>query len=381
MDRFDVVAMAPPGSEPEDLPLMLRNLLADRFSLLTHTESRPLPGYALRADNHPMVRKGRGGTRSGCASDPALSSPSKVRYECRDVTMDQFAGQLPLMAGSTLATSPIVNETGLRGKWDFDIVYSVPTLGLRAGMRDDQATFFQAIDKQLGLKLEKRKIPTPVLVVDRLREEPTGNSPEAIETLASLPASTKFEVATIKPAVPGGSQRYRIQPGGLLSIHAVPMRTLIYRAFSRFSDEEYAGLPKWIDSERYDIEAKAPETGEALSLESLPPMVLSLLVERFGLVYHEEERMIPAYSLVSLNPRIKKADPSARTSCGAEPGPPSAGPASLLLTCRNVTTQQLAEQLQFRTRELTLPILDATGLTGTWDAALTFSPIAGAPQN
>ena len=75
-DRFDIVAKAPDNASPEQMPLMLRALLADRFKLVVHTESRELPIYALvlaRGDGKLGKRSSRGGRLLGGACQRATS--------------------------------------------------------------------------------------------------------------------------------------------------------------------------------------------------------------------------------------------------------------------------------------------------------------------
>jgi len=112
--------------------------------------------------------------------------------------------------------------------------------------------------------------------------------------------------------------------------------------------------------------------------ETVAPMLRALLVARFRMKYHREERPVIAYSLVSVKPKMAKADPDSRTFCKS-PFLVGAPPGSRALTCQNITMAQFAETLQGGTRELSWPVLDATGLEGGWDFTLTFSPAAALP--
>ncbi len=364
MTHFDVAARVPANPKPEELQAMLQSLLRDRFKLVVQRESWPMPAYALVSTKRPQLKKRDGSEASDCKPETGSTN----RYHCRNISMDEFAQQLSVMAGYALGFIPVVNETGLEGRWSFDITYALPYLGQTAETRAEQTTIFQALHSQLGLDLEMRQIATSVVVVKSVNKEPTEN------VLAMPSGPTKFDVASVKPSA-DGSQGYRILPGGRVVIHAAPMRVLISRAFGLISNDQFAGLPNWVDAEPFDIEAKAPETGEPLSLDSLSPMLRSLLVERFHMTWHEEQRPITAYSLLSVKPRMKKADPSRRTSCDTGIAPPGAAPGSLVMTCRNISMAEFADQLQYRTSALILPVLDATGLSGRWDISLTFNPI------
>jgi uncharacterized protein (TIGR03435 family) len=114
-------------------------------------------------------------------------------------------------------------------------------------------------------------------------------------------------------------------------------------------------------------------------MQAMGPLIRALLVERFGLKYHAEERQLTAYTLVAKNPKLKKADPESRSWC-KQPNPPvGSPPATRVLSCQNVTTAQFAERLQYLTNELGFPVLDATGLEGGWDVTLTFQQNFGIP--
>jgi len=107
-------------------------------------------------------------------------------------------------------------------------------------------------------------------------------------------------------------------------------------------------------------------------------MMLALLKDRFKFSYHTEERELPAYTLVAAKPKMKKADPSARTWCknaSQVPGAPPPPPRSQSLICQNITMSQFADLLRGRTPELQQPILDSTGIEGGWDFTLTFNPV------
>ena len=92
-----------------------------------------------------------------------------------------------------------LNKTGLEGKWDFTIKWTPPALLARAGA--DGISIFDAVDKQLGLKLEAGKVPQPVIFVDSVNEAPTPNAADISKFLPPPPA-LEFDVAVIKPTNP-----------------------------------------------------------------------------------------------------------------------------------------------------------------------------------
>jgi uncharacterized protein (TIGR03435 family) len=249
----------------------------------------------------------------------------------------------------------------------------------------ERITVQEAIEKQLGLKVEERQVPTPVLVVDKVNRTPTENSPEVAKELPPVPMPTEFEVASVKPAPPAVAgmpqmQRFNTQPGGRLTVENMPLRFLVYRAFNINNNDQIAELPKFADTERFDITAKVASTGPTappLDQEAMAPLMKSLLTERFGLKYHTEDRPVTAYALVAAKPKMKKADPNARTSCKNANTAPGVPPGSRVLICQNAPMSLLAERLQNIAPDLQTPVTDATGLEGGWDFTLYFSPMAG----
>jgi uncharacterized protein (TIGR03435 family) len=154
----------------------------------------------------------------------------------------------------------------------------------------------------------------------------------------------------------------------------MPMHFLLSRAFNAMSDEEISGIPNWADGARFDIEAKA-SSDLSRDMFAIAPLVRSLLEERFGLKTHTEERPVTTYTLVAVKPKMKKADPSTRTSCKTPP-PPSGAPSAIsrFIVCQNTTMAQFADQLlSLASGYVHWPVTDSTELTGGYDFTLSFS--------
>jgi uncharacterized protein (TIGR03435 family) len=282
-----------------------------------------------------------------------------------------------------------LNSTGLKGAWDFDLKWTDRRL-LRAPGADG-VTIFDAVDKQLGLKLEPGKVPMPVLVVDSANEKPTANSPE-VTTALPPPPPAEFEVASVRPSKPGTDEDVgQFLPGGRYEAHAVPLFFMLTQAWDYRVPGDITGLPKWLtrDSPRFDIVAKAPPAavavGEGHGVYDLQSMMRALLVDRFKMKAHYEDRPMDAYTLVADKPKLKRADlsngPANRSGCKTARAPkvPDAGPPPMIATCQNITMSQFAEQLQsIAPVYLNYPVLDASRIEGSWDLSLSFSP---APPN
>ena len=399
MDRYDVIANPPAGATPDDLKIMLQALLADRFKLVVHKDAKPLPAFALTAPKKPKIKEADGSGDTGCRAQaqPGVDGPRlmmngnpiplgpgmSILYSCRNMTMAAFAEEMRSMIGNGLGASPVVDQTGLAGRWNFDIRFSLQLEFAPGADAGERVTLVDGVDKQLGLKLEQQRVPTPVIVVDSVNETPSANPPGVAEALPVIPAPTEFEVAVIKPSGPDSrGMQFQIQPGGRVNFHGATMRVLVNQAFGIGifgSNEGVTGLPKWSYEDRFDITATAPSGDPAappLDMDSVAPMLRALLADRFKLKSHTEQRPVSTYNLVAAKPRMTKADPANRTGCRNATPPPGTPPAlSRMITCQNTTMAQFADQLRnFASGYIAWPVTDATGLEGAWDFTLNFSP-------
>jgi uncharacterized protein (TIGR03435 family) len=196
--RYSVTAKAPvtvtaingQEADADTLRLMLRALLAERFKLATHMEDRPVEGYTLTAPK-PKLKKAEPSNRTECkdgpgadGKDPRITNPILNRLvTCTNVTMTQLAEQLPQFASGYVRTA-VLDSTGLDGAWDFTLNFSGLNLIRNSGVPGQQGasadpngalSLPDAMNKQLGLKLELQKRMLPVLVIDQLEEKPTEN--------------------------------------------------------------------------------------------------------------------------------------------------------------------------------------------------------------
>src|SRR5215471_6810832 len=120
-------------------------------------------------------------------------------------------------------------------------------------------------------------------------------------------------VASVKKAADGFGSFLRLTPGGI-SISGIPVRLLIRQAYGQLQDSQLVGGPDWINSERFDIEAK-PEGGGPNNPTMVQSILKQLLEERFSLRVHKETRQLPVYALVlarsdgRLGPNLKQTSP------------------------------------------------------------------------
>jgi uncharacterized protein (TIGR03435 family) len=392
-NTFDVIAKLPEGGTIETAKPLLKGLLEARFQLAVHNDNKPVPAYAIKvAGKHPQLKESDGSGDTGCKFTPPPPAPPNPGgpppgpplfvNSCTNMTMTAFAQALTttiFLAQQYLNDRLVVDETELKGRWNFDLKFTPRGMIGPAGPMAGSVSLFDAIEK-LGLKLDPVEVPMPVIVVDSVNQKPTANSSDVAEKLHIPPPATEFEVADLKPTPAdfrGGM--IRIQPGGRVNIAGIPLKFLVEQAWN-LTDDMLDGMPKWMDTDRYDLVAKAPAAD--VDIDELWAMVRSLIVERFKLTSHTEDRMVTAYTLVAVKPKMKKADPNSRTKYKEGPAADGKDPRdknpmlARLVTCQNMTMAQFAEKLKdIASGYIHSPVLDATGLEGGYDFTLSFSPV------
>jgi uncharacterized protein (TIGR03435 family) len=147
---------------------MMQALLAERFKLAVHRETRELPMYAL------VVAKG--GHKIHLVEAPAVfgqtpfSMPAPGRLVGTQVTAEMLAKVLSDQLGRSVQDS-----TGLRGAFDFKLEWQPDSSDPQLDTRAVSASLFTALQEQLGLKLEARKGPVEILVIDHIENTPIEN--------------------------------------------------------------------------------------------------------------------------------------------------------------------------------------------------------------
>jgi uncharacterized protein (TIGR03435 family) len=192
-ERYDIVANIPEGATRDQFNLMLGNLLRDRFHLRFHIEPKILSIYALRvAKNGPKFKEtarraddaavpsgGIGAPDAqGCPVLPpnyqgmvGRPIPGEVCWAAQDVPLANLARLIEQPAGR-----PVMDETGLPGRYDFKIHFESVRRPTDAAVPPDPApSIFTAIEDQLGLKLESARRSFDQLIVDSIDREPIGN--------------------------------------------------------------------------------------------------------------------------------------------------------------------------------------------------------------
>ena len=389
-NRYDIDAKTASTTSGADQNLMLKTLLAERFHLTVHSGTAPMPAYVLKVAKDTMKLKPAASTdSSGCDSHPPPpGTPPQIDFSCHNRTMEQLAQLLRDTRGGGYLNKPVVDETGLKGAFDFELKWTPSGGRDRAGAA--AVSVFDALESQLGLKLALETAPRPVLVVDSVDEVPTANPPDIAKLLPPQPLP-EFEVAVITHAKPDGPRRGSIGRGRL-NATGMTVKTLIEIAWdlNETEMEAFANAPPWLDKDRWDIQAKM-SSDDAADAAKRPPqadyqqlqhMLRALLADRFGLRAHLEDRVNDAYSLYAVSPKLTPADQKVHTRCTEGPGPDGKDPRianpilNRLVYCQNMTMAQLGNELQaVADGYIHNTVLDKTGLKGSYNFTLSFSSV------
>ena len=218
--RYDIEARAPGPATKDQMRLMMQSLLAERFKLAAHSETRQAPVFAMTLDKaatlgpdlraHPasdtcatteypeqsaavvsaggVTEKSAGGGVSesrmlpipcGMIARLPPSAPARHRIGGRNVTLTMLAESLPAQTGLATFPKPVIDRTGLSGTFDFSLEWTQAVgddiaVGPNAQGEEPGPPIAQAIKQQLGLRLESSKGPVELLVIDHV-EQPAAN--------------------------------------------------------------------------------------------------------------------------------------------------------------------------------------------------------------
>jgi uncharacterized protein (TIGR03435 family) len=227
-ERFDIQATMPPETTKEQFAVMLQNLLSERFKMTVHRDTKELPMYTMIVGKSgPKLKESPPETPAAADADdtpklpPPLPPPGQMKFDAAGFPIMpappgggrggmfnmMMPGRARLIATrqttqdladrlSSVLTKPVTDATGLNAKYDFTLTYSTDGLasggGLflgpppggggggeeaRKNMPEVEAPqdLFSAIQAQLGLKLEPKKGPVTLIVVDKAEKTPTEN--------------------------------------------------------------------------------------------------------------------------------------------------------------------------------------------------------------
>jgi uncharacterized protein (TIGR03435 family) len=172
-ELFDVnaVAASPETTTEKELHVMLQALLADRFKLRIHRDHKDVQGYALVvAKNGPKLKPDTSGDVHGSLL-PSVNAP--FEWEGKNIALSDLASSLSGFFGA-----PVVDKTGLAGRYNFTLRYAPRTAyrGSPPSPRPSQdlPSIFEALPDQLGLRLQQEKESVEIIVIDSI-QRPTEN--------------------------------------------------------------------------------------------------------------------------------------------------------------------------------------------------------------
>jgi len=422
---------------------MLQAFLADRFKLTLHRETKEVPVYVLViGKNGPSLQEAKpGDTYASGFKDPhgrplgagTLLQPGPCKLVGQGVPIAGLVGAL-----SERLSRSVVDETGLKGNYDF-------TLDCHTAFMERGGSLLTVLPEQLGLELKPQTAPVEVLVIDHAERpsEPQAQNAGAIapslEVVSQKPSKSddppvrirsqaqrtaaiapsyeiasikpnkfnnptgriesqaqnttmiepRYEVASIKPNKSTGDMiRLTGRPDGFTGTN-ITLQMLIRNAYE-VEDDQISGGPSWIESEKYDIEAKMDgavadelgKLGEDQSMLERQRMLQALLADRFKLSIHFETNEGPAYALVIAKngPKLQEAKPGESYANGIKgfDGLPI-GPRKTRMASGELAVQALPMVTVARLLSMHLgrTVLDKTGLMGSYDFTLLWTPEEG----
>jgi bla regulator protein BlaR1 len=192
-DHYDIAAKPEGGdssapdakTQQEKMRAMIKDLLADRFGMKTHSETKELPIYALVvAKNGPKMEESKENAPEAADGVPRGRGGQMIRMgrgqlSGQEMRMDMLVNQL-----SQILRRNVVDKTGLTGKYDIKLNWTPdpgeggmmpgPSDGAPPPSADSGPSIFTAIQEQLGLKLDSQRGPVELVVVDKI-ERPSEN--------------------------------------------------------------------------------------------------------------------------------------------------------------------------------------------------------------
>jgi uncharacterized protein (TIGR03435 family) len=211
----------------------------------------------------------------------------------------------------------------------------------------------------------------------------------------------KFEVASVKPCGSGGGRGAGGTPPpqwspGRLTVTCQPVRMFIDWAYISYADGQQhlrgiaadavgiftpiEGGPSWLDSERFTISAEVP--GDASQPMMMGPMMQSLLEDRFQLKIHSETREVSVYDLTVAKggPKLPETDPETVCRNWYDPKTPPrkpGDPPDCTMDTGSISMSDFSEMLRL---PMGRPVIDKTGITGSFAIRMTFGPPPGTPE-
>ena len=345
-ETYDIDAKVEETGTFDQVRTKLQNLLADRFKLKFHRETKEEPVYELVVGMNGSKLKEVPPSELSTPRPPAHLTPGGL--DVKQATMRQLAAFLSNSTGRM-----VIDKSGLRGVYDFTLDWT----------RGDSNSVIKAVHEQLGLDLKPQTAPIENLIIDSA-EKPTADLAQA-----SAPPSQRNDAAepafanvSIKPSTAEQKGWWsHSYPDGRFVARNASLKAFIQTAYGI----NVVSIPDTLTSERYDIDANAAGPAQQ---DQLLLMLRTLLTTRFKVVSHVATKEMPVYvlSVGTQGPKLRLVDPAA-DKCELTIKAPG-GEAHIV---GNGTTLCLAKVLTYLSQEnppfLDRPVLDNTGIKGVFD--------------
>jgi uncharacterized protein (TIGR03435 family) len=203
-EQYDISAKVPSGATKDQFRLMLMNMIVERFHLVFHRESREVAGFELQIGKNGSKLKASALADSSNAEPPRSGPPAPPKTDADGFPQLDHPGvavamkMVPNAKGPSIYLTfraqglaglahtigeelgrPVVDKTGLAGKYDFKLEFAPasgpPAQGLPDALDESGPGILTATREQLGLKLEPKKVPLDMLIVDSVEKVPTEN--------------------------------------------------------------------------------------------------------------------------------------------------------------------------------------------------------------
>jgi len=183
-DRFDIAAKGKPGDSPDDLRVEMQSLLAERFRMALHKETRSLPVFVLEVSKRgPRMKKSPPAPEGDDRCVPGKGNPGDRHLECSHITMEELSKHLQLLARGYVDRQ-VLDETRLKGSFQFHLDWTPAGIyyGTKSTTNDATApdaysgySLFDALERQLGLTMKRANRQLPVIVIDHMERTPLEN--------------------------------------------------------------------------------------------------------------------------------------------------------------------------------------------------------------
>jgi uncharacterized protein (TIGR03435 family) len=412
-DQFDINAQVDKADMPgwdklsgaqrmDRVRPLLQTLLEQRFKLKGHTAMVSTPVYVLvQAKGGSKLKEVPKPTaaelqedekrrQANTAADPPQLglSVSTTGWVAHAVKIPESTGVLGYALGAQ--DKPILDQTGLTGYYDFT---------LKVIKQEGGPTPAQQVEEQLGLRLEPRNVPMNTFVIESA-EKPTVDAVEEaaaipVETAPAPPPHIHFDVVSWKRCDPNavkGSTRVDLPvDSDFVAYHCQPIYRIIYFAFAGPAPYALAGSapfqlsghPSWVDNDLYEFQAKvAPDDIAAwkdMNINDKRIAVRDILADQLKLHIHVDKTPQPAYALMVAKGGPKLTEYKVGEQWKLPDGRILQGRAQEYFGnigyLQNSTMNNLAADLSAR---LDRPVVDQTGLTGSYDISLPLTKATGA---